>query len=70
MTATLWGGRFESEASDLLRKFNDSFSYDWQLFAEDVEGSVAWACALGDAGVLTAEETEAQSRGSIQTCGS
>ena len=59
MKTNLWGGRFEAEASDLLRKFNDSFSYDWQLFAEDVEGSVAWACALGDAGVLASEETEA-----------
>ena len=43
MTVNLWGGRFEEAASDLLRRFNDSFSFDRELFAADVEGSIAWA---------------------------
>ena len=54
----LWGGRFEGEPSDLLRAFNDSFAFDVQLFAEDVEGSVAWTRALERAGVLTADESK------------
>jgi argininosuccinate lyase len=54
--AKLWGGRFEGEPSDLLRAFNDSFAFDFQLFAEDVEGSIAWAAGLGRAGVLTSDE--------------
>ena len=58
MTPKLWGGRFEAEPSELLRRLNDSFAFDRELFAEDVEGSVAWARALGDAGVLTASEAE------------
>lgn len=58
MTANLWGGRFEEAASDLLRRFNDSFSFDRELFAVDVKGSIAWAKALERAGVLTASETE------------
>src|SRR5262249_5870803 len=37
---------------------NDSFAFDRELFAEDVEGSMAWARALGDAGVLTATEAQ------------
>ena len=57
MTAhKLWGGRFESGPSDLLRQFNDSFSFDHQLFAVDVEGSIAWARALEQAKVLTTDE--------------
>jgi argininosuccinate lyase len=54
----LWGGRFEGEPSELLRVFNDSFAFDHQLFAEDVEGSIAWTRALERAGALTREEAE------------
>ena len=54
----LWGGRFEGEPSDLLRVFNDSFAFDFQLFAEDVEGSIAWTGALERVGVLTADESK------------
>ena len=53
----MWGGRFEGEPSDLLRAFNDSFAFDFQLFAEDIEGSIAWANALERAGVLTSDES-------------
>jgi len=58
LTPKLWGGRFEAEPSELLRRLNDSFAFDRELFAEDVEGSIAWARALGDAGVLTADEAQ------------
>jgi argininosuccinate lyase len=54
----LWGGRFEEEPSELLRALNDSFSFDHLLFAEDIEGSVAWAHALELAGVLASDEAE------------
>jgi argininosuccinate lyase len=52
----MWGGRFEAEPSDLLRRLNDSFAYDRELFDEDVAGSVAWAGALEKAGVLSEDE--------------
>ena len=58
MTVNLWGGRFEQAASDLLHRFNDSFAFDRELFAADVQGSVAWAQALEKAGVLSADETK------------
>ncbi|MBK5258591.1 MAG: argininosuccinate lyase [Thermoanaerobaculia bacterium] len=58
MTNQLWGGRFEAAASELLRRFNDSFSFDQQLLAEDVEGSIAWADALERAGVLSKDEAK------------
>lgn len=53
---TMWGGRFSEGPSALLRALNDSFAFDRELFAEDVEGSVAWAQCIGEAGVLTSEE--------------
>ena len=56
---TMWGGRFSEGPSALLRALNDSFAFDRELLAEDVEGSIAWAHALGGAGVLTSEEVSA-----------
>src|SRR3954468_2506730 len=54
----MWGGRFEAEPSKLLRALNDSFAFDRELFAEDVQGSIAWARAIGECGVLAASEVE------------
>ena len=56
---TMWGGRFKEGPSALLRALNDSFAFDRELLAEDVEGSIAWARELGLAGVLTPQETDA-----------
>jgi argininosuccinate lyase len=53
----LWGGRFETGPSELLKQFNDSFSFDHHLFAADVEGSIAWARALEKAQVLSSDES-------------
>jgi argininosuccinate lyase len=53
---TMWGGRFTDGPSALLRALNDSFAFDRELFAEDVEGSIAWAGALLSCGVLSSEE--------------
>lgn len=56
---TLWAGRYEHGAAESLRKLNDSLPFDKRLYAEDIQGSVAWAKALARASVLTGEE-EAQ----------
>jgi argininosuccinate lyase len=55
---TLWGGRFETEPSELMRRLGDSISFDQRLYAADIRGSIAYAGALARAGVLTAEENE------------
>ena len=54
----MWGGRFDAAPSQLLRALNDSFSFDRELFGEDVQGSIAWANALARAGVLTPGEAK------------
>jgi argininosuccinate lyase len=52
----LYGGRFEGKQSPLFRAFNDSLRFDARLIEQDVAGSVAWASALGRAGVLTSPQ--------------
>lgn len=49
-------GRFEESMSTLLRDYGESVSFDWRLFAHDIQGSIAHARALLRAGYLTAEE--------------
>jgi len=53
---TLWGGRFEGETDGLMRRFNDSFGFDRRLYAADIEGSIAYAGALVEAGLITEAE--------------
>ena len=56
---SLWGGRFEGKSDPLFKRFNDSLTFDYRLVQHDIVGSIAWAHALGDAGVLRAEEVAA-----------
>ncbi len=49
----LWGSRFAAGPAESLRRFNDSFSFDRELLAHDVRGSIAWAGALRKAGAIT-----------------
>ena len=52
--AHLWSGRFAGDPDAALFEFGASFSFDRRLFEDDVKGSIAWAQALQDAGVLSA----------------
>ncbi len=54
---SLWGGRFDEGMAPEMVPFNLSLSIDRRLWREDVQGSAAWARALGGAEVLTADET-------------
>jgi argininosuccinate lyase len=55
----LWGGRFEEGMAPEMIPLNLSLGIDARLWREDVRGSIAWARALGTAGVLTIEERDA-----------
>jgi len=58
-SGSLWGGRFEGGMAPEMVPLNLSLRMDGRLWREDVRGSLAWARALGGAGVLSADETEA-----------
>lgn len=55
---TLWGGAFSQSTDDAVRKLNDSLRFDWRLYDVDITGSIAWARALAEAGVLTPPERD------------
>ena len=52
----MWGGRFSEPADETLRALNDSISFDKRMYAEDITGSIAYAQAIADAGVITQDE--------------
>jgi len=52
----LWGGRFSGPTDELMWRFNSSLRVDRRLARQDVCGSIAYARALGRAGVLTEGE--------------
>ena len=54
----MWKGRFQEQTAELLQKFSESISFDWRLYAHDVEGSIAHSAALEKAGLITAAERE------------
>jgi argininosuccinate lyase len=62
-TARLWGGRFAGEPSAEMDRLNRSLPVDRRLWREDVDGSRAWASALGSAGVITESECRALTDG-------
>ncbi len=52
----LWGGRFETPASEIFERFSGSLDFDRRLICADIRGSQAFARALEQVGILTAEE--------------
>ncbi len=62
----LWAGRFQKEADKRLDEFNSSISFDWVMYREDIEGSLAHAAMLAKQGIIPqkdAGEIEAGLRG-------
>jgi argininosuccinate lyase len=55
---TLWGGQFGGETDELMRRFGDSIGFDRRMYGADVQGSVAYARGLAQAGLITAEERD------------
>jgi argininosuccinate lyase len=54
----LWGGRFSEPTDDDLRALNDSIGFDKRMYAQDITGSIAYARAIADAGVITSQEAD------------
>src|SRR5215472_4414643 len=52
----LWGGRFEAGPSDVFERFSGSLHFDKRLLDADCRGSEAYAKALENVGILTANE--------------
>ncbi|NTU82228.1 MAG: argininosuccinate lyase [Chloroflexales bacterium] len=63
MDHKLWGGRFEEPTAETMRRYNDSFRFDRRLADVDIAGSIAWANALEEASLISAEECERLEQG-------
>ena len=59
----MWKGRFKTDTAELLKKYSESISFDWRLYSHDIDGSIAHAAALLDAGVITIKEQKAIAAG-------
>ncbi|XP_013146330.1 PREDICTED: argininosuccinate lyase [Papilio polytes] len=59
----LWGGCFQEEPSDVLRRLNDSLGVDVRLYQQDIRGSIAWARELNHCGYITDDDYEAIHQG-------
>jgi len=46
-TVKLWGGRFTGETDPIMEAFNRSMGYDQRMWRQDIQGSRAYAAALG-----------------------
>jgi argininosuccinate lyase len=49
-------GRFDKDLGEAMRKLNASIRFDRRLYAEDIDGSIAWAEALRARGLISADE--------------
>ena len=56
--ASLWGGRFEKEMDDLVKRFNASIGFEERMYNEDIDGSIAHVTMLGEQGIITMQEKE------------
>jgi argininosuccinate lyase len=52
----LWGGRFETGPSEVFERFSGSLQFDKRLLNADCRGSQAFARALQQVGIVSAEE--------------
>ncbi|HCR70508.1 MAG TPA: argininosuccinate lyase [Anaerolineae bacterium] len=52
----LWGGRFAQSPNQLAFDLNASISVDKRLAIQDIDGSLAWANAIHQAGILSDKE--------------
>jgi argininosuccinate lyase len=59
----LWSGRFSEPSDEDLKAINDSLHFDKRMWAQDVAGSIAYAGAICQAGIITAEERDTLVRG-------
>ena len=59
----LWGGRFSQGAGQLTQNYTSSIDVDQRLYKEDITGSLAYALALKEAKVISAQDYSKISKG-------
>lgn len=62
----LWGGRFDAPPSSLMIRIGESISFDKELYAHDIEGSISHSRMLKRIGILSESEQRKIETGLIQ----
>ena len=57
-TNPIWGGRFKNRNSELLKKINNSISFDYELAFQDVKLNKVYSEALFRAKVITKSQKD------------
>ncbi len=57
-TSPVWGGRFEKDNTQLLKKINNSISFDFQLANEDLKLNKVYTAALFKAKIINKSDYE------------
>ena len=58
--ASLWGGRFEKDMDELVKKYNASIFFDQRMYNEDIDGSIAHVTMLGRQGIVSEEHCRSE----------
>lgn len=56
-------GRFNKPVAEMAQRYSESASFDWQLFRQDIAGSLAHAAALEKVGIISPNELRKIKRG-------
>jgi len=54
----LWGGRFTKKTDKLVEKFNESFSFDRELYEYDIQGSIIHTEMLAKCSIIDENDRE------------
>ena len=54
----MWAGRFQKTLDQKADDFNSSIRFDYRMFKQDIQGSIAHATMLEKQGILSAEDVD------------
>lgn len=59
----LWSGRFDKNTDALVDELNASISFDFRMYRQDIEGSLAHSAMLAKQGIITKKDAELINQG-------
>ena len=54
----LWGSRFSKKIDSKVNDFNSSLPFDYKMYKQDIQGSLAHSEMLGAQGILSEDEVK------------
>ena len=54
----MWGGRFANKPSEVMQEINQSISFDWKLYKQDIAGSIAHTQMLAKVSIISTDESK------------